>query len=364
MTNLKRTFLTDIHKDLGAKLTPFSGYNMPLQYTSMIDEHNWVRQNAGLFDISHMGVIRLEGPKAQSIIETLCPVNLSNLQHGQCKYSFILNTSGGIEDDIIITKEAEDSFIIVINAGCKEADIALFKAQILDGQTQLTYFEDAPLIALQGPKAVKAFEDLYLLDLSDLKFMQAKHITLNGKAAFVSRTGYTGEDGLEIALLHHATLDDITQIWQQLLSLPEVKPIGLGARDSLRLEAGLALYGQDLTQKTTPIEATLSWALDTTNTTYNGQKTIEEQRENGTKTKRCGLLLTDKGILRHGYKVFNQKEEEVGEITSGGFCPSNGKSIAQAYIKTEFLTDDHFLVEVRGKMLKAEKHPLRFYNRS
>ncbi len=362
MTDLKRTFLTDQHNNLAAKLVPFAGYFMPVQYSSMIEEHNWVRKHAGLFDISHMGIIRIEGPQAAQILENLCPLNTQNISNHQCKYSFILNEHAGVEDDIIVTKESENSFIIVLNAGCKEKDISLIKEQITDGQTQLSYFEDAPLIALQGPEAVSVFESCYQTDLSSLKFMQATFLQLNGKQAFVSRTGYTGEDGLEIALLHYPTEDDIVEIWQQLLKHTEVKPIGLGARDTLRLEAGLALYGQDLTTDITPIEASLSWAIDNTNTVFNGRNIIEEQKSEGVKRKRVGLKLTDKGMLREGYKVFTTAHEPAGIISSGGYCPTTGESIAQAYIDAAYLTHSEFYIEIRKKMVKAEKHPLRFYS--
>lgn len=364
MTQLKRTFLTEIHQQLGAKLVPFSDYNMPVQYTGIIEEHNWVRAHAGLFDISHMGVIRLTGPKAKETLEKLTPADLGKIDIHQCKYTFILNNHAGIEDDIIITKEAEDSFIVVINAGRKEHDIKLIEEAITDGATQLEYFEDAPLLALQGPEAVSTFEALYKVDLSNLKFMHATELTLDGITAFVSRTGYTGEDGLEIALIRHATLDDVSTIWNKLIEQDSIKAIGLGARDSLRLESGLALYGQDLTTETTPIEATLSWALDSTNTTHNGHGKITLERENGVNKKRIGLKLLDKGVLRHDYKVFTVSGEEAGIITSGGFCPSTGESIAQAYIKAEYLTQTEFLVEVRKRKLKAEKHGLRFYSRT
>lgn len=364
MTPLKRTFLTEAHQQLGAKLVPFSGYNMPVQYKGIIEEHNWVRNHAGLFDISHMGVIRLTGPEAKEVLEKLTPANLTALNINQCKYTFILNDHAGIEDDIIITKEAEDSYIVVINAGRKDHDINIIQSTITNAATQLTYFEDAPLLALQGPEAVSTFEALYKVDLSNLKFMQATELELDGVRAFVSRTGYTGEDGLEIALLHHATLDDVTKIWDALLKQNTVEPIGLGARDSLRLESGLALYGQDLTTETTPIEASLGWALDSTNTKHKGHGKITLEKETGVAKKRIGLKLIDKGVLRHDYKVFTTSGEEAGIITSGGFCPSSGESIAQAYIKAEYLTQTDFLVEVRKRKLKAEKHALRFYTRN
>ncbi len=331
-------------------MAEFAGYDMPIQYPDgVLAEHNWTREKAGLFDVSHMGQIILEGPGAAAFWEKLTPSAISKLKDGVAKYTVLTNEDGGIVDDLIITRLSEDRFLAVINAGCKEKDIGWIRQNLTDG-LHLTVLEDRALLALQGPAAERALRDVLGIETRDLGYMR---ILIAGDY-YISRLGYTGEDGFEISL-PSATAEEA---WNRFLAHPDVKPVGLAARDSLRLDMGYPLYGHDITADTTPIEAGLSWIMGKDQTDFIGAARILQQKAEGSSRKRVGIRLTDKGIAREGSEIFsrnaNAASEKIGDMTSGGFSPSLQEAVGQGYVKaTHAAEGTPVFVRVRGRDIAA-----------
>ncbi len=355
-----KTALHSFHLSNGGKMVPFAGYEMPVQYLEgIMNEHKHVRLNAGIFDVSHMGQLSIKCNESEYLkLEKIIPIDLSSLKMHQSKYSVLMNKDGGIDDDLIVTK-VNDGLNIVLNAACKHNDVKRIHEVIDKNNTKL--HNDLSLIAFQGPKAATNLEKL-IPGVRDLKFMNGDTFNYNNEKLFINRSGYTGEDGYEISLPD--TL--VEKFCKKLLEDQNVKLIGLGARDSLRLEAGLCLYGHDLDPKTTPIEGSLSWALSKKHKSegsFLGSEIVLQQIKNGIKKKRVGIK-PEKIIAREGAKIF-VNNEEVGVITSGGFGPSVNGPIAMGYIKPEFaeIGKDVYL-EVRGKKHKAKIHTLPFYKKS
>jgi len=359
---VQKTALYNYHKNLGAKFIPFAGYEMPIQYSEgIVKEHISTRTYAGFFDVSHMGQFFLEGDETlDKALEKIIPADLNSLKLNQSKYSFLLNDNGGIIDDLIITR-TNKGFCIILNAACKDNDVK----QILKylSPKHKSYLNlDLSLIALQGPKAVIILEKL-IPNVSKLKFMNGDNFKFTGSMIYITRSGYTGEDGFEISIPN----DKVENLTKILVS-HKVKPIGLGARDTLRLEAGLCLYGHDLTEEINPIEANLKWAIAKKRREeggFNGWEKIKDILDKGCSKIRVGILPEGRIIAREGTKIFSMEDNEIGKITSGTFGPSVNASVAMGYINWEHSGIGNTIrIEVRGKKYNAKISKLPFYKKS
>jgi aminomethyltransferase len=333
------------HRAQGGRMVEFAGYWMPIQYEGIMAEHLWVRENAGLFDVSHMGQLLISGDNVAEALETLVPGDISALKPGRMRYSLLLAEDGGILDDLMITNEG-DQFGIVVNGAVKWDDIGYLREHLPDDIT-LNHNDEYGLLALQGPKAVTALARL-VPEAAGLVFMQAMPATWNGHAIGISRSGYTGEDGFEISLPN----DALTAFADALCAMEEVRPIGLGARDSLRLEAGLPLYGHDLDPTIDPVEADLAFAISKRRREeggFPGAARILGHLADGSARKRVGLLVDGKLPVREGAKLFDGNTE-IGVVTSGGFAPSVGAPIAMGYVPRDHAEPGTAIAaEVRGK---------------
>lgn len=355
--NEKRTPLYELHLTLGARMVPFAGYAMPVQYpTGILGEHNHTRVAAGLFDVSHMGQVRITGPDPASAIERLVPGDVQSLKPGQMRYTQLTNQEGGILDDLMVTRRNDDLFVVV-NAGCKEADIAHLRAHLTDHKVE--YLEDRALLALQGPQAINVLNK-FAPDIARLAFMSGAHIALGGFDCFVTRSGYTGEDGFEISI----SADQAVNLAEKLLSDPAVKLIGLGARDSLRLEAGLCLYGHDIDTTTSPIEAGLLWSIGKRRREdggFPGANRIQGEIKNGPKRRLVGIRPDGRQPAREETPVLDPSGQQIGKITSGGFGPSVNGPIALGYVPTELAQPGTRLaLSLRGKPVDAQVIKLPF----
>ena len=356
------TPLHGMHIEMGAKMVPFAGYDMPVQYALGVKkEHLHCRQEAGLFDVSHMGQLRLKGNNAAAALEALVPVDIIDLPNGKQRYAFFTNEQGGISDDLMVTNFGDHLFVVV-NAACKTQDIAHLKAN-LPADVELDIIEDRALLAIQGPKAVDMLAKLNPA-VTNMVFMDAEKIELVGVECYVSRSGYTGEDGFEISV----PAAQANELAAALLANDEVEWIGLGARDSLRLECGLCLYGHDLDETTTPVEANLLWGISKARRAdgvraggFIGSDLILEQiATKKVNRKRIGLIGQSKAPVREDTKLFDANDNEIGIVTSGTFGPSKGMPVAMAYLATEFtVIGTEVYAEVRGKKLPmtVEKMP-------
>jgi len=359
MTELQRTCLYDLHLERGARMVPFAGYEMPVQYpTGVMAEHLHTRARAGLFDVSHMGQVILRAPA--SALERLVPVDLQGLPEGRQRYALFTNDAGGILDDLMVANRGDHLFLVV-NAACKGADIAHLQAH-LPGVEPVT---DRALLALQGPEAGAALARL-VPGVAAMRFMDVASHGWQGVDLWISRSGYTGEDGFEISL-PEAQAEAFARA---LLALPDVAPIGLGARDSLRLEAGLCLYGHDIDTTTSPVEAGLAWAIQKTRREgpraggFPGAGRILRELAEGPARRRAGLLPETRAPMREGTKLFVAEDaaEPVGTVTSGGFGPSLNAPLAMGYLPAALATPDtRVWGEVRGKRLPARVTPLPFH---
>jgi aminomethyltransferase len=348
---LLRTPLYELHLELGAKMVPFAGYAMPVNYPGgIIAEHRHCRESAALFDVSHMGQLRLVGDEAAKALETLVPVDVIDLAVGKQRYAFFTNANGGILDDLMITRRSNDLFVVV-NAACKAADTRHLVTHI-GHRCNIVPLPDRALLALQGPKAVTALARLSP-EVTALTFMTGGSFIINGVECFVTRSGYTGEDGFEISVPADASV----ALAKALLSQPEVKPAGLGARDTLRLEAGLCLYGHDINQTTTPVEAGLTWAIQKVRRPggaraghYPGAAAIEGQLATGPTMKRVGLLGLERVPVREGAPLVDAQGRKLGHVTSGTLAPTVNQPIAMAYLAANHALPSHEVyAEVRNK---------------
>ena len=361
---LLKTPLHALHLELGARMVPFAGYDMPVQYPlGVMKEHQHTREHAGLFDVSHMGQIRLSGAQAAKALETLVPVDIIDLPVGMQRYAMFTNEQGGILDDLMVANLGNDELFLVVNAACKEQDLAHLRKHLSTHCQIQPLFEDRALLALQGPEAVKVLERL-APQVAKMTFMQFAPVTLLGVECYVSRSGYTGEDGFEISVpAEHAEA-----LARHLLTQPEVEAIGLGARDSLRLEAGLCLYGHDMNEKTTPIEASLLWAISKARRAdgpraggFPGAETVFAQQQSGVARKRVGLLPQERTPVREGAEVVNADGNVIGSICSGGFGPTLGAPLAMGYLDTAYTPlDTDVWAIVRGKRVPMKVSKLPF----
>jgi aminomethyltransferase len=325
-----RTPLHDLHEEQGAKFVAFAGYEMPVQYEAgIIAEHRHVRAAAGLFDVSHMGQIELVGPDAARALEALVPGDIAGLAEGAMRYTMFTNARGGVLDDLMVTNLG-DLLILVVNATAKAADIDHLRANLPTG-VEFNVLDDRAMIALQGPAAA-AVLDRHAPGVAALNFMQAGRFSIAGVDVIASRSGYTGEDGFEISI----PAGDAAELARKLLAEPEAAPIGLAARDSLRLEAGLCLYGSDLTPGITPVEAGLRWTISKRRRVeggYPGAEVIAQQLKEGPARRRVGLRLSGRAIARAHSAIIDAGGKPLGEVTSGGFGPSVGGPIAMGYVR-------------------------------
>ncbi|MBR2816168.1 MAG: glycine cleavage system aminomethyltransferase GcvT [Reyranella sp.] len=356
---LLKTPLHARHVTLGARMVPFAGYDMPVQYPAgIMAEHNWTRESAGLFDVSHMGQAFLVGPDHETTaraLEALIPADIVNLPPGKQRYSQLLNEEGGILDDLMVTRSADPdedgALLLVVNAACKTEDYAHIEAR-LPANVKLVKAEHRGLIALQGPKAEEALAALNP-EAAEMGFMTLRTLKLGGVKANVSRSGYTGEDGYEIS----AAADRIGEIWDALLLDARVKPIGLGARDSLRLEAGLCLYGHDIDTTTSPVEAALNWSIQKRRREeggFPGAARIQREFAEGVSRVRVGLLPEGRAPAREGAEIATADGTIVGKVTSGGFGPTLNGPCAMGYVAREHSAPGTKLdLIVRGKPLPA-----------
>ncbi len=357
---LKQTPLYRLHTNKGGRMVSFAGYSMPVQYaTGIKHEHLHTRSQAGLFDISHMGQVKLSGNNVAHALETLVPNSIESLVEQQQRYSVLTNDSGGIIDDLMVTNAGNHLFLVV-NAACKETDLNYLHKQ-LNGSCNIETLVDQSLLALQGPQAAAVMQRL-CPEANGLTFMTGSQFQFKGVSCFINRCGYTGEDGFEISV----PSDQAENIANCLLEQPEVALIGLGARDSLRLEAGYCLYGHDINGDTSPVEAGLDWViaksrlLDSSQA-YPGLEPIREQITNGSKRLRVGIQSEGKAPLREGMNLINEQDERIGTITSGGFGPSIARPIAMAYVKKEFTTlGQRLKVNIRDRIQEVEVVGLPF----
>ncbi len=345
------------HRARGARMVPFAGYSMPIQYEGIIAEHRWTRQSAGLFDVSHMGQLIIAGAGAEKGLESLLPGDLAILKEGRLRYSLLLTEEAGILDDLMVTRRG-DHFYMVVNGATKDADIEHLRERLPAGVV-LDHMKEQALLALQGPKAVEALSRL-APGVDELSFMTGGAFRLGGISAWISRSGYTGEDGFEISVPAGVVADVADLIAGQ----PEVKPIGLGARDSLRLEAGLPLYGHDLDPATTPVEADLGFAISKRRRAeggFPGWFRISKEMEQGTIRRRVGLAVLGRQPVREGAMVVDGEGNEVGRVTSGGFSPMLEAPIAMAYVPTASAeAGGTVTLAQRGKIFEARIVPMPF----
>lgn len=354
---LLKTPLYDLHVEMGAKMVPFAGYSMPVQYPlGVLKEHNQTREQAGLFDVSHMGQAWLIGDDVAGALETILPADIKGLTPGQQRYSQLLNDEGGILDDLMVTRPADpkltDRMFVVVNAGCKGQDFAHITAKIGD-QVKIERLEDRALLALQGPASPKVAARLFGDSVLTQPFMSQYLLSCDGVECLVSRAGYTGEDGYEISIPEA----DAEAIARKLLAEPEVEAIGLGARDSLRLEGGLCLYGHDIDTTTTPVEAVLMWSIAKRRREeggFPGHGVIMQQLADKPTRKRIGIKPEGRAPAREGTIIADDAGNEIGVITSGGFGPTIGGPVAMGYVATEFaVADTKVSLMVRGKAMPA-----------
>jgi aminomethyltransferase len=364
MATLKRTPLYSCHAELGAKLVDFAGWEMPVQYDGVIDEHRAVRTAAGMFDVSHVGEVRVRGAGAEAFLQRLTPNDVTKLSPGRAHYSGLLTDRGTYIDDLLIYRLAADDFLVVVNASNAERDFAWMSeaAERAGNDAQVTNESDRyALIALQGPKAIEILTPLATPGVSALRYYGFLQGEVAGRPALISRTGYTGEDGVELYLAP----EDAPEIWRRLLDLG-VKPAGLGARDTLRLEAAMALYGHEIDETTTPFEAGLAWVVKLDKGEFLGREALQAQRAAGMSRKLVGFEVQGRGIARQGHTVLSQEGgEAVGAVTSGTWSPTFEKALGMAYVPVATSAPGTPLtLDVRGKAVPAVVVDVPFYRRA
>ena len=359
--NLKRTPYTDYHIAAGAKMVPFAGYYMPVQYTGIIEEHKAVRTNVGLFDLTHMGEFEVTGPKALDFLQSTTTNDVSALEKNQIQYSCLTYPDGGIVDDLLVYN-LEGRYVLVVNASNIDKDFAWLREHLIGGVTLINRSDEISLLAIQGPNAQKLVQGLTSFRLDDLKYYHAAEAEIAGKKILFSRTGYTGEDGFELYIPNA----DGAHFWKAVMEAGrkfDMALIGLGARDSLRLEMKMALYGNDIDQTTNPIEAGLGWIVKLKKGNFIGAEAIRKVKDATPTRKLVCLVLKDKAFPRHGYDIYDGAEK-VGQVTSGTVSPSLGIPIAMGYVASRLASPgDKVQIDVRGKRVAAEVIKPPFYKK-
>lgn len=354
MEEAKKLVLNDIHVALGGKLIPFAGYNMAVRYTSDIEEHMAVRNSVGVFDVSHMGEFFLRGPKALDLIQKITSNDASKLTPGRAQYSCFPNNDGGIVDDLIVYKISDEEYMLVVNASNMQKDWDWVSSHNDLGVELENASDQYCLFAVQGPKATSVLQKLTDVNLSEIKYYHFAQGTIAGADdVIISATGYTGSGGFELYVKN----EDAITVWKNIFEAGKdenIQPIGLGARDTLRMEMGFCLYGNDIDDTTSPLEAGLGWITKFTKN-FTNSEVLKSQKENGVNQKLVGFEMIDKGIPRHDYILENEAGEEIGRVTSGTQSPVLSKGIGMGYVKTEYAKSDTIIyVSVRKRKLKAE----------
>ncbi len=358
---IKEIALSEIHKGLGAKMIPFAGYNMPVSYEGVNIEHETVRNNVGVFDVSHMGEFLVLGPNALELIQKVTSNDASKIVDNQAQYSCFPNTTGGIVDDLIVYRINNEKWLLVVNASNIEKDWNWINSHNSVGAELINVSEDYSLFAIQGPKAVQAMQSLTPIDLNNIKFYHFQIADFAGvKNIIISATGYTGSGGFEI----YCKNNEAEQIWKEIFNAGNnfnIKPIGLAARDTLRLEMGYCLYGNDINDTTSPIEAGLGWITKFTKNFINSDNLLK-QKELGTQRRLVAFELDDRGIPRQGYDILNNQGDKIGEVTSGTMSPTLAKGIGMGYIPTNLKSvGTKLYIQIRKKIIPATIVKLPFY---
>lgn len=360
---MKNTALTQVHEALGAKMVPFAGYNMPVQYEGVNVEHETVRNAVGVFDVSHMGEFLLSGPDALDLIQRVTSNDASTLTIGRAQYSCLPNGKGGIVDDLIVYKIKEEEYLLVVNASNIEKDWNWISSHNTKNVSMRNLSDEYSLLAIQGPKAVEAMQSLTSVDLSAIKYYHFEVGPFAGiEHVIISATGYTGSGGFEI----YCKNSEVKQVWDKVFEAGAafgIKPIGLAARDTLRLEMGFCLYGNDIDDTTSPLEAGLGWITKFTKD-FTDSEFLKSQKETGVSRKLIGFEMIERGIPRHDYRVIDANGNEIGKVTSGTQGPSVKKAIGMAYVNTEFATaDSEIFIEIRDKGVQAKVVKMPFYQK-
>ncbi len=360
---MKQVPLNDVHVALGAKMVPFAGFNMPVQYEGVNIEHETVRNGVGVFDVSHMGLFKISGDKALDLIQKVTSNDASVLVNGKAQYSYLPNDKGGIVDDIITYKVGDTEYLMVVNASNIDKDFEWIASHNTMNAAFENLSDQYSLLAIQGPKANEAMQALTNVDLANLKFYTFEKGTFAGKEnVIVSATGYTGSGGIEI----YAKNEDIVAIWNEVLKAGEsfgIKPIGLAARDTLRLEMGYCLYGNEINDTTSPIAAGLGWVTKFTKDFVNSEN-IKADKENGVTTKLIGFELIDRGIPRHDYEIVDAEGNVIGHVTSGTQSPSLNKGVGMGYVNKEFAKEgSEIFIRIRKNDVKAQVVKTPFFKK-
>ncbi len=358
---IKEIALSEIHKGLGAKMVPFAGYNMPVSYEGVNIEHETVRNNVGVFDVSHMGEFLVLGPNALELIQKVTSNDASKIVDNQAQYSCFPNTTGGIVDDLIVYRINNEKWLLVVNASNIEKDWNWINSHNSVGAELINVSEDYSLFAIQGPKAVQAMQSLTSIDLNNIKFYHFQIADFAGvKNIIISATGYTGSGGFEI----YCKNNEAEQIWKEIFNAGNnfnIKPIGLAARDTLRLEMGYCLYGNDINDTTSPIEAGLGWITKFTKNFINSDNLLK-QKEQGTQRRLVAFELDERGIPRQGYDILNNQGDKIGKVTSGTMSPTLAKGIGMGYIPTNLKSvGTKLYIQIRKKIIPATIVKLPFY---
>jgi aminomethyltransferase len=360
---MKNTALSHIHESLGAKMVPFAGYNMPVQYEGVNAEHETVRNGVGVFDVSHMGEFLLTGENALALIQKVTSNDASVLEIGRAQYSCLPNNDGGIVDDLIVYRMKEDQYLLVVNASNIEKDWNWISSHNDLGVDMRNLSDDYSLLAIQGPKAVEAMQSLTSVDLAAIKYYHFEVGPFAGiDNVIISATGYTGSGGFEI----YCKNSEVEQVWNKVFEAGAafgIKPIGLAARDTLRLEMGFCLYGNDINDTTSPIEAGLGWITKFTKDFTNSEN-LKKQKEAGVTRKLIGFELIERGIPRHDYEIVDANGNNIGIVTSGTMAPSLGKGIGMGYVATDFTAvDSEIFIQIRNNKVKAKVVKMPFYKK-
>lgn len=360
---LKRTPLYDEHRALDARLVEFSGWEMPVQYSGILEEHRAVRTRAGLFDVSHMGEFRVEGPDALAYLQYLVPNDVSKLAIHQALYTQLCLPDAGTIDDLLIYRLSENQYMMVVNAGNIDKDFAWAEKQSRNFDIRLTNQSDSTgLLALQGPEAQNILQPLTEVDLSSIRYYHFDTGKVDGIDCIISRTGYTGEDGFEL----YCSSADVVKLWRDLLAAGKERgllPAGLGARDTLRLEAGLCLYGHELDEATNPLEANLGWTIKLNKGEFIGHDALAKIKEQGAKRKLIGIEMVERGVCRGGYAIYADGRQ-IGALTSGAPSPVLNKNIGMGYVETAYAVPGKPVhIDIRGKQTAAQIIALPFYKR-
>lgn len=359
---LKKTPLHSVHVSSGGRMVPFAGWEMPVEYNGLVAEHNAVRNSAGIFDVSHMGEIEIRGDGALALVQKVTSNNAAKLSQNQAQYSALTYPEGTFVDDLLVYKISDQHFFLCVNASNVEKDYEYIKSHASGGVEIVNSSDSYAQIAVQGPKAISILQRMTAVDLISIRYYWFRYLDLEGERVMAARTGYTGEDGFEIFCDPRAA----KHLWNRIREIggSQIIPAGLGARDTLRLEARMVLYGNDIDETTSVLEADLEWIVKWEKGDFIGRSALMRQKEDGVERKLVGFELTDRGIARHGHVAYIQKNQ-VGSVTSGTFSPYLKKAIGLVYLPAELaVVDQEFEVDIRGKRTSARVVPTPFYKRA